>query len=344
MSLRMRTRAAVVVLALVAAMITAISAVTAVHPAAAATGDGLPTDSNIRYFGRWDTRSSSAYVSEWAGAYVVLGFTGTTVKLRQRNTIDLFASIDGGAWVSFKNVSGTVNLTPTRLASGTHTLRVSYRPVAGSYHGDAVFQGVILDSGAHTVVPAVPSRIIEFVGDSITVGQLSSKQALTAYGWLTAERLGAAHTQIAVGGACLFPAPDGCIGMRDRFLKTGLDASTPDWDFARYQARDVVINLGTNDVGHSVTGAQFQSAYVTLLQRVRAKYPNATIYAMETFRKRYVNETKAAVTARNNAGDSKVRFINTEGWIDEATDTVDNVHPNDGGHQKIANRLAPILG
>ncbi|HEV8559905.1 MAG TPA: GDSL-type esterase/lipase family protein [Actinophytocola sp.] len=313
-------------------------------PVVAATGDGFPTDSNIKYFGRWDTRSSSAFVSEWAGAYVLLGFTGTTVKLRQRGTIDLFASIDGGPDVSFVNVSGTVNLTPRPLPAGTHRLRVSYRPVAGSYHGDAVFQGVILDPGARTVAPPVPSRILEFVGDSITVGQLSSKQALTAYGWLVGERLGAGHTQIAVGGACLFPSADGCLGMRDRFLKTGLDASTPDWNFSRYQASVVVINLGTNDVGHHVTGAQFQSAYITLLQRVRAKYPNATIYALETFRKRFVPETQAAVNAVTAAGDSRVRFINTEGWIVEATDTVDNVHPNDQGHRKIADRLAPIIG
>jgi lysophospholipase L1-like esterase len=328
--------------ALAVALLAAVTM--AVQPASAATGDGSPTDSNIRYFGRWDTRSSSAYVSEWAGAYVVVGFTGTTVKLRQRNTIDLFASIDGGAWASYTNVKGTVNLTPSRLPSGTHTLRVSYRPVAGSYHGDAVFQGVTLDSGARTVAPAVPSRIIEFIGDSITVGQRSSKQALTAYGWLTGEKLGAGHTQIAVGGACLYPTSDGCIGMRDRFLKSGLEAGKPDWDFARYQAQDVVINLGTNDLSHGVSGSTFQAAYGTLLQRIRAKYPNANIWAMETFHKRYVNETKAAVTARNNAGDTKVKFINTEGWINSSTDTADGTHPNDGGHQKIAARLAPILG
>lgn len=333
----MRFSSKVMAVALVAAV------VTAPQQASAATGDGSPTDSNIRYFGRWDTRSSSAYVPGWAGAYAVVGFTGTTVKLRQRNSVDLYASIDGGAWVSYRGVQGTVNLTPNRLPSGTHTLRVSYRQVSGLYRGDLVFQGVILDSGARTVVPSVPSRIVEFVGDSITAGEKASKVAVTAYGWVTGEKLGAAHTQIARASVCLYPA-NGCIGMRDRYFKTGLDTSTPDWDFSRYQASDVVINLGTNDRGHGVSGSQFQTAYVALMQRIRAKYPNATIYAMETFNKSYVNETKAAVAARNTMGDSKVRYINTEGWINPATDTADGTHPNDGGHQKIAARLAAILG
>jgi lysophospholipase L1-like esterase len=303
-------------------------------------GDGSPTDPNVKYFGRWNTADPTAYVSEWAGAYVLIGFTGRTVQLRQRNTIDFYASIDGGPDVSYVNRSGTVNLTPTPLAAGNHVLRVSYRPIAGSYKGDAVFRGVQLDAGATTFAPPVPAKLIEFVGDSITVGQQSSKQALTAYGWLVGERLGAAHTQIAVGGACLVSAADGCIGMSDRFLRTGLQSNATNWDFSRYRADAVVINLGTNDVGHSVTGSQFQSAYVTLIQRARQKYPNATILAMQTFRKRYIPETQAAVRLVN---DPKVLFVDTTGWIVEATDTTDNVHPNDQGHRKIADRLAPLV-
>ena len=303
-------------------------------------GNGSPTDPNVKYFGRWNTADPTAYVSEWAGAYVVVGFTGRTVKLKQRNAIDFYVSIDGGPDVSYVNRSGTVDLTPTPLAAGNHTLRVSYRPIAGSYRGDAVFRGVEMDAGATTFAPTVPSKVIEFVGDSITVGQQSSKQALTAYGWLVGERLGAGHTQIAVGGACLVSAADGCIGMSDRFLRTGLQADAANWDFSRYRADAVVINLGTNDVGHSVTGPQFQSAYVTLIQRARQKYPTATILALQTLRKRFIPETQAAVRIVN---DPKVRFVDTTGWIVEATDTTDNVHPNDQGHRKIADRLAPIL-
>ncbi len=328
--------------ALVTAMLAVIGSV-GVHLAVAATGDGSPTDPNVKFFGRWDTSSRSAYVPKWAGAYVKVGFTGTSVKVKQRNTIDLYASIDGHAAVAYTNVSGTVDLTPKKLAAGNHTLLVSYRPVAGSYHGDAVYQGVVLDSGAHTVAPAVSSRIIEFIGDSITVGQLTSMPGETAYGWLVGQQLGVEHTQIAQGGACLVATSDGCVGLSVQFLKMGPESTSPDWDFTRYQAAAVVINLGTNDSGHGVHTPQFQDTYTTLLQEVRAKYPNAVIFAMGIFRQRFVPQTQNAVAARNAAGDSRVYFIDTTGWIDPATDTFDNVHPTDAGHRKIAARLAPII-
>ncbi|MGZ3145754.1 GDSL-type esterase/lipase family protein [Lentzea chajnantorensis] len=326
---------------LVAVAVLAGTAVAA--PAATAAVTSPPTDPNARYTGRWNTSSAGAYVSEWAGAHVVIGFTGRTVKLRQRGTIDFFASIDGGPDVSYVNRSGTVDLTPAPLATGNHTLRVSYRPIAGSYKGDAVYQGIEIDTGARTFAPAVPAKTIEFVGDSITVGQQSSKQALTAYGWLTGERLKAGHTQIAVGGACLHPAADGCLSMREGFLRTGLALNAPAWNFGRYRADAVVINLGTNDVGHSVTKEQFRASYATLLRRVREKYPTAAVFALGTFRKRYLPETQAAVQEVVNGGDGRVWFVDTTGWIVEATDTTDNVHPNDQGHRKIADRLAPIV-
>ncbi|RDI19367.1 SGNH/GDSL hydrolase family protein [Lentzea flaviverrucosa] len=317
----------------------------ALLPAPAASADTVVTPANpsIKYFGRWNTASPAAYVSEWAGAYLVTGFTGRTVKLRQRDPIDFFVSIDGGPDVAYVNRRGTVDVTPQGLRAGNHTLRVSYRPVAGAYRGDAVFGGLVLGTRERAFAPAVPSRIIEFIGDSITVGQRSSKQALTAYGWLTGEKLKMGHTQIAVGGACLHPAADGCLSMREGFLRTGLPTTSPPWSFSRYRAHAVVINLGTNDVGHRVSRQEFQTSYVTLMRRVREKYPDAVIFALQTFRGRYVTETQAAVNELAGAGDRNVVFVGTEGWIDAATDTVDGVHPNDVGHRKIADRLAPVI-
>ncbi|KOU68061.1 aromatic ring-opening dioxygenase LigA [Streptomyces sp. MMG1533] len=310
---------------------------------ARAAAPGQPGDPNIKFVGRWDTTSSAtAYTPYWAGAYYRVGFTGTTVRLKQRNTIDFWARIDDGPVKFYDDVKGTVNLTPAALPAGRHTLQVNYQVVAGSYRGDAVFQGLVLDSGATTFAPAAPGKLIEFVGDSITVGTTTSQNARTAYGWLIGERLGTEHTQIAQGGACLVAAADGCVGLEQQFTKLNPNATTPDWDLSRYRADAVVINLGTNDVGHGVSSTQFQAAYTSLLRKVRAAYPQAWIFALETFRGRYVPQTQAAVGAAVQGGDSRVSFVDTTGWLGSG-DLTDSVHPNDQGHRVIADRLAPVI-
>ncbi|MEU1604437.1 cellulose binding domain-containing protein [Micromonospora matsumotoense] len=314
----------------------------ALPSAQAATGDGSPTDANIAFVGRWDRSNSTAYVPNWAGAYLKTGFTGTTVKLRQRRTIDLYYSIDGADFRYLTNVSGTVNLTPTPLRAGNHTLVVSYRVVAGSYTGDAVFQGLTLDSGARTLPAAVRPRLIEFVGDSITLGTTSSRTALTAYGWLTGEQLGTEHTQLGYGGGCLVATADGCVSVASQFLRTGYSATSPAWDFTRYQADAVVINLGTNDRSHGVSSADFQNQYATFIRTVRGKYPRAAIFALRTFSGRYAAETAAAVTTVTGGGDRNVFYVDTTGWL-PADGLSDSVHPNDVGHRAITARLAPIV-
>jgi lysophospholipase L1-like esterase len=332
---------------LIAALCTALAglaaaAILAVQPAAsAATGDGSPTDRNIAFVGRWDTANTSAYVPHWQGAYFKTGFTGTTVKLKQRRTIDLYYSIDGAAFETLTNVSGTVNLTPTRLGNTKHTLLVSYRNVDGSYKGDAVFQGLILDSGASTSAVPVSPKLIEFVGDSITRGSTSSMVTLTSYGWLVGSQLGVEHVQLGWGGGCLVATADGCTSVAAQYLT--LDGpSTPNWDFRRYTANAVVINLGTNDKTHKVSNSDFQTRYVAFIRTVRSKYPNAAIFALRTFSGRYATETSAAVTSVRNGGDANVYYVDTTGWL-PSDGLSDSVHPNDKGHRAIAAKLAPIV-
>ncbi|MBO3738715.1 SGNH/GDSL hydrolase family protein [Actinoplanes flavus] len=299
-------------------------------------------DSDITFVGRWNTTNASAYVPYWAGAYLRVGFTGTTVKLRQRNTVTLWASIDGRPYTAFTG-SGTINLTPAPLAAGNHTLIVSYRQVAGSYTGDAVFQGLTLDAGATTFRAPARPRLIEFIGDSITAGTTSSQLAVTGYGFKTGEQLGYHHTQIAIGGMCLSETADGCWAHETRYwMSSGGQAGTDLWDFSRYPADGVVINLGTNDKSHGVSGATFQTRYIAFLAKVRARFPAAKIFAMRTLIGRYAAETQAAVQARHAAGDAQVFYVDTTGWL-PADGLSDSVHPNDKGHQAIADRLVPVI-
>lgn len=302
-------------------------------------GNGQPSDPNIQYYGRWDRSNSSYYAMGWAGGYLEAGFTGGSIGVRQRNTIDLYYSIDRAPLQWRRNVSGNVTLA-TGLSGTSHTIRIGYRERAGSYTGDPVFGGLILAGGARTAPVARSQNLIEFIGDSITVGQPNANRPFTAYPWLTGEALGAAHTQVAQGGACL--VNQDCYGMVDWFRRSSAWVNRDDWDFSTYQATAVVINLGTNDVGHGVSTTQFQQNYVVMLERVRRAYPTAHIFAMGTFRNRYTPETRNAVAARTAAGDSRVHFVDTTGWV-TGTDTSDNVHPTDAGHAKIAQRLTPVL-
>jgi lysophospholipase L1-like esterase len=200
----------------------------------------------------------------------------------------------------------------------------------------------VLDSGAQTYALPTPPKLIEFVGDSITVGTTTSKNALTAYGWLIGERLGTRHTQIAQGGACLVTTADGCVGLEDHFLRLNSSATSPNWDFTRCRADAVVINLGTNDLAHGTHTTTFQPHYLHLLEEVRAKYPTAAIFAMRTFAGRFGAQTQAAVQSRNAASDANVYYVDTTGWLTSA-DFTDGTHPTDAGHAKIADRLAPII-
>jgi lysophospholipase L1-like esterase len=317
-----------------------VLAATLIAPAAPARAAAV--DGNISFVGRWNTTNAAALVPYWAGAYLRVGFTGRTVKLRQRNTVDLWASIDGKPFTAFKS-SGTINLTPVALATGNHTLIVSYRQVAGSYTGDAVFQGLTLDAGATTFKAPARPRLIEFIGDSITAGTTSSRLAVTGYGFKAGEQLGYDHTQIAIGGMCLSETTDGCWAHETRYwMSSGGQAGTDLWNFGRYTADGVVINLGTNDKSHGVTGAAFQAKYLAFLTRIRTKFPTTKIFALRTFIGRYAAETQAAVQARNAAGDPNVFYLDTTGWL-PADGLSDSVHPNDKGHQAIADRLAPII-
>ena len=314
----------------------------------AGTGNGDLPDTNLNYVGRWDKSNSSTYRSHWNGSYLSTKFTGTTVKVKLAAPTRFIAIIDGVA-SNYWDASGTVNLTPTALANGTHTLKI----VAKYENTELPFQGLVLDAGAATVKPdTVP--LVEFVGDSITSGVVTSEMVVTDYAWLTGERLGADHTQVSYPGITLvdptWSSPNVPTGMESLYFKLQQAdhcsdvacAANPQWNFANYAAKLVVVNLGSNDANRSVPGATFQSRYTTFLQNIRAKYPNADIFALRTFNGFYQAETLAAVNARVGAGDDKVHYIDTTGWID-STDLPDTLHPNDGGHVKITYRLLPIL-
>ncbi len=310
----------------------------------AAVGDGSPTDSNIKYFGRWDKSNATVFHGYWGGAYFRVQFTGTTVKINLGNTLTYRVKIDKNPWMTVTAVNGTSNLTPTPLAAGTHTLIV----VQGKdYAYDFAFKGLILDSGAKTLPPAVQGDLIEWIGDSITDGYKDSMSDVSDYAWLCAESLACEHTQIAYPGIALVD------GYGQNTVKTGMNTqyfklqdisytASANWDFSTYVPKVVVVNIGTNDGETGTPIATYQSTYVTFLGHLRATFPNATMVVMVPHTGFMRAQDTAAYAAMVAGGDKKIHYINATGWLTTA-DEVDGLHPSDSGHAKLARLLRPLI-
>ncbi|MBW4079929.1 discoidin domain-containing protein [Paenibacillus sp. S150] len=320
-------------------------------PVRAAANNGLPGDTNIKYFGRWDTGNNAVYKNYWGGAYFKVGFSGTRVQIKVGGAVDLYAWIDGTESY-YPGASGTVNLTPVPLAPGVHTLKVASAYFAGydgvTETGVFQFQGLVLDAGAMTSLPPASDKLIEFAGDSITAGMALGKQAISDYAWLSAEQLGYEHTQIAHTGINLVDnwTPNNLttkIGLAGQFFKlqNGNYTGSPDWNFSAYPANMVVVNIGTNDYGTGVPSATFKSNYTAFLQNILQRYPSVVILAMRPFNGAFANEIYEAVHTADPDG-RQIFYIDTSGWISKPGDYLpnDQIHPNDSGHVKIKNRLA----
>jgi lysophospholipase L1-like esterase len=306
-------------------------------------GDGSLGDANIKYFGRWDFSNPSQFVSYWGGAYLKVAFNGTTLKINLGASTNCYVAIDGGGWVKLSNVSGSVNLTPTPLAPGAHVATIS----AGKDYGyEFVFKGLSLGAGA-TSLASVQPHLVEFIGDSITSGYTDTLADVSDYAWVAATSAAAEHVQVAYPGISLvdgFGLNADKTGMEKSYFKLKpLGYSTnADWSAAAYTPSLIVINLGTNDASTRVPASTFQASYAAFLTTLRSRFPDAEIVAMRCFNGAMAPQTQMAVSARVSAGDQKVHYLDTTGWL-SASDYNDGTHPSDMGQVKIAGLLEPTL-
>ena len=122
-------------------------------------------------------------------------------------------------------------------------------------------------------------------------------------------------------------------------------------DFSSWQADVVTINLGTNDFAFGdPTKEAFRKGYLSFIQDVREKYPNALIACMEPILDScavnqpiltdIVDGLEQAVIDMN---DEKVMYYETgspaDPWLVCATDYTDYTHPTVVGNEKFAARM-----
>ena len=246
-----------------------------------------PSDPRLTYVGRWRFDDSERPTAGWQGSSVALRFEGTRVD----------ATLDAGKRREyFRVVVDGDSAGSTRFAAspGVATYRLAAALSPGEHRVELVKEteagrGFVLHGFTVTGRPlaALPParRHLEFYGDSGLAGySLMSERnedgwdlvgSFNTYAGVTARAFDADYHNISVSGATLASM------ARDYARRDRHDASST-WDFARYPADVVVVDLGSNDV-YEVPPAEVRRRYVRLLDLLRAAHPATHIVLFNSY-------------------------------------------------------------
>jgi lysophospholipase L1-like esterase len=320
--------------------------------------DGASADELIHYYGRWNRLSDRA-ITVNTGSHVVAQFSGTAISARFDVTLNqtpnptLTWRVDQEAWQEGE-LAASMSLG-TGLAPGTHEVMLMVRGLNENQNrwspplvSSITFLGFDVTGGALQASARPVRPRIEFLGDSITEGinvwtmvngqttPCWRSDGRIAYPSQTAQLLGAEWRQVGFGRQGLLIVGNGGVPVaNDSFNFIYRDVPRDGW-----QPDMVVINEGTND--GSTAAAPFRTAYTAYVTTIRTAYPGAKIVAMRPFNGSQAAPIQAEVAARVAAGDTRVFYVDTTGWL-VAADLTDGLHPNPQGSTKAGQMLAQAL-
>jgi lysophospholipase L1-like esterase len=233
----------------------------------------------------------------WSGTGFVANISGTGLSvglsLTSSNEPYLFKPVVDGAPQAVLKMTASGTLTvASGLAAGTHTVEL-YRQTEGP-EGDSQLTSLTVAGGQLLAPPAGPARLIEVIGDSITCGYgdlgaladsdcFPTESDWDSYASVAARALGAEVSTICASGRGVVRNYGGDTAgtLPMVYAQTMYNDATPTWDF-HIEPDAVVVNLGTNDISNDKgdPGTPFETAYLGLLQTVRAHYPHAYIVCL----------------------------------------------------------------
>jgi lysophospholipase L1-like esterase len=266
-----------------------------------------------RYVGRTSVNGTDV-TCNWSGCRAMAKFHGTAASISIGGSLgssNYDVIVDGTITKQIVvNPANAANpfVLATGLPNADHTVEIYKR--SESQDGIETYHGFTFPNGGVLLPPPLPAKhLIEFVGDSITAGfgvegapancdAFPLIDTLTnvrkSFAGVTAASLGADAIFIAYSGKGVtrnYDSVNDTVLMfgnadltKDLYGMTKSDDGAQTWGF-KPQPDAVVIALGADDfnnpgVGAPPTQVQFQTAYQAMIVKVRAKNPNAYIFAM----------------------------------------------------------------
>ncbi|KAH8589037.1 SGNH hydrolase-type esterase domain-containing protein [Bisporella sp. PMI_857] len=314
---------------------------------------GPRANPSIRLLGRVNPATQEL---TWPGTGVSFTFTGSKANIAITsiigdNSIDL--AIDGGAPAVISHVNGTSISTPAGLSQGTHTVVLRKRSEAGL----GTFSIGAVTANGPFITDIAPTRRIEIVGDSISVGYgldgtlpcvntAALEDNPKTYGAIAAQALGADYSVVAWSGKGLVRnyatgSPDSSPLMPQLYTRYGANDADGSYSFpSSLTPQAVVINLGTNDWSYlnarsPIDPTVFTAAMVKFIRDIQKYYPNAYFFLLsspmlsDTYPtaadKQKTTQTNALKAAISQLGSSKVQFVD---WPTQGSDVGCDYHPN----------------
>lgn len=246
--------------------------------------------------GRVDSLEDGSVVLIWQGTEVRFRFKGSALGLefercRGQNCLDLW--VDGDCRLILVDESQeNSQVVFEGFDDGWHDVLLYKR--SEGYFGHVVLQGFLMEDSAELApYPSAPQRLIEFYGDSITVGacnqddetdqyeDLSTHNHYYSYGAILARNLGAKEVSVAVSGIGVSSSWNELL-MGDVYDSLYPVLQSPRYDFTQYKPDAVVVALGENDYGHPrslgmKTPAIFSDRYKELVKNIRSRYPSVPV-------------------------------------------------------------------
>lgn len=305
---------------------------------------------------------AGGYAHQWPGFHATARFEGTGIALAIDDPANRYrVTLDGATIMLTRLGAGLLRIGG--LIPGSHEIRLeklSEKAEIGH------FGGFFLPPDAVALPPPEPAPLIEFVGDSDTVGYgdtapgrdcTSEQQYLAtdtsmAYGPLTARTLGADYRLVAASGIGLVRNLGGGDDPAMQQLYDHAIPSQPGVARAPEQSADIiVIGLGSNDFAERPDLKEgredllrqqhaFSSRLLRFMRARRAEAPSARIVLLA-----FGEYGKALVAAHERARDAFVAEGDHADLVilPELARTACHWHPSLNDHEVIAEALTGLL-
>lgn len=325
---------------------------------------------DVLYFGRTYEKSRIHWFN-WSGSGFSIRFKGSSVLAEfysnapdTRNLAYLKVYVDGVEMqdIILKDECQIVTLAEGLDPAQEHTVEVRKRTNARS--STAGVGRIVLMDG--TILPSAQEkeRLIEFLGDSLTVGYVAAKDGKTATSWSTttedvtgtycpqiAGAFDAEYQTVAISGRGIVRNNGGDAKILFPDIYRELDLyNNPGvaYDFAR-QPDVIVINLGTNDESNAnkeLSREEFRQGLLVFLKEVRQHNPDAQIiYAYGLVRVGLSDTIASVIEQLRSEGDSKLHYLQLEqcqAWELNLNHTVSSAYGSRG--EALIDKIAEITG